>query len=116
VSDKELLEFIGKPFVTRDVTFRGRTKTFNFLELSASDAEVFFAQFSQKSPSGKTQNPPKNAISRIVARIVCNDECEPMFTFEEACALPAKLSIMLKEIALKVNGLDDDNEADAKNE
>lgn len=106
----DLAEFIGNSFIARDITFKGKTKTFYFRELSADEAEEFFAKV-DKDPKKN-----KGLRNRLLALTVCDDKGKQALTEEQAGKLPTLLANDLQDAALEVNGLNKKAEEEAKKE
>jgi hypothetical protein len=106
----ELIDFIGSTFVSRDIEFKGKTKTFNLRELSADDAEEFFAKV-DKDPKKN-----KGLRNRLLALVVCDAEGKAALTEEQAGKLPNELANKLQDAAFEVNGLNKAAQAEAKKE
>jgi hypothetical protein len=107
---EELAEFIGEAFVSRDITFKGKTRSFNFRELSADQAEEFFGKVD------KDQKKNKGLRNRLLALVVCDSKGEAALTEEQAGKLPNELANKLQDAALEVNGLNKTAEDAAKKE
>jgi hypothetical protein len=106
----ELSDFIGASFVSREITFKNKTRLFNFRELSADEAEEFFAKVD------KDQKKNKGLRNRLLALTVSDDKGKPALTEEQAGKLPNELANKLQDAALEVNGLNKAAEAEAKKE
>lgn len=105
---EDLSDFIGSPIVTRDVEFKGKTRTFNFRELSAGEAEGLFL--------GIDADPKKNAglRNRILQMALCDAAGAAVITEKDAAKLPNELANKLQAIVLEVNGIGKTAEGDAK--
>lgn len=106
----DLSEFIGESFVSRDITFKGKTRQFFIRELSADEAEDFFAKVD------KDQKKNKGLRNRLLALAICDDKGKSALTEEQAGKLPNELANKLQDAALEVNGLNKAAEDAAKKE
>ena len=107
----ELSEFIGASFVSREITFKDKTRTFHLRELSADEAEGFFS-----GVDAKDQKKNKGLRNRLLALAVCDANGKAALTEEQAGKLPNELANKLQDAALEVNGLNKAAEAEAKKE
>lgn len=105
----DLTEFLGTPIVPRDVPYKGKTRTFHFLELCADDAEGVFLN----AESDPKKN--KGLRNKIIAKVVCDESGAAAMTPTEAGKLPNELSNALVSIALEINGLGKKADDEAKN-
>lgn len=105
----DLKDFIGSTVTARDVEYKGNTRSFNFRELTAAEAETLFL--------GVDSDPKKNKglRNRVISKIVVDAEGNPALTESEAGALPNELANAIQKIALEVNGIGGSKE-EAKNE
>lgn len=106
----DLAEFIGESFVARDITFKDKTRKFYFREMSADEAEEFFAKI-DKDPKKN-----KGLRNRLIALVVCDDNGKPALSEDQAGKLPTELANKLQDAALEVNGLNKKAEDEAKKE
>jgi hypothetical protein len=106
----DLTDFLGPNIVTRDIEYKGKTKTFHFRELSADAVENLFI--------GLDADPKKNKglRNRIIAQGIVTEAAEVAFTEAEAGKLPNELANLLQAASFEVNGLGKKAEDDAKNE
>jgi len=118
--EDELQEFIGPPIISREIEHRDRKRTFYFRELGTNESEAFLETILPKrEKNGKAipgALPPKHANARIIAKIVCKENGDPLFTEEEAGKVPTKLAIALRDASLHINGLTEEAKEEAKNE
>ncbi len=106
----ELSEFIGQTFVEREIEFKGKTKKFYLRELSADEAEEFFAKVDKDAKKNK------GLRNRLLAMIVCGTDGKPALTEAEAGKLPNDLANKLQDAALEANGLNKTAQDAAKKE
>jgi hypothetical protein len=106
----ELADFVGPGVITREVEYKGKTRSFHFHELKADEAEALFL--------GMDTDPKKNKglRNRILAATLCNEDGTPAITKDEAGKLPNDLANKLQTVALEVNGLAAKASEEAKNE
>jgi hypothetical protein len=107
----DLSDFIGKTHQPRNIDFKGNTKEFFFRELTADEAEDFFGSIDTKDPKKN-----KGLRNRILAKVVCNKDGDPLMTEKEAGKLPNDLANRLQAAALEVNGLAPTSQEEAKKE
>lgn len=106
----DLKDFIGPTFVSKDIEFKGNTRTFYFRDLVADEAEDFFAKVDTKD--GKKN---KGLRNRLIAMILCDAKGNVALSEAEAGKLPNGLANKLQDAALEVNGLNKTAEDAAKN-
>ena len=105
----DLTEFLGDTIVNREVSYKGKTKTFRFRELTADEAEGIFLSVDA--------DPKKNKglRNRIVSKVVVDADGNQAFKEADVGKLPNELANELQKIALEVNGIGDKAEQEAKN-
>lgn len=106
----EISEFIGQTFVEREIEFKGKKKPFYFRELSADEAEDFFAKVDKDAKKNK------GLRNRLLAMIVCGSDGKAALTEEQAGKLPNDLANKLQDASLDVNGLNKAAQDAAKKE
>lgn len=105
----DLSDFIGETIVEREVTYKGKTKTFRFRELTADEAEGIFL--------GVDTDPKKNKglRNKIVAKVVVDTDGNQALKEADVGKLPNGFANELQRIALEVNGIGEKAEGEAKN-
>lgn len=105
----DLSDFLGETIVEREVTYKGKTKTFRFRELTADEAEGIFL--------GVDPDPKKNKglRNKIVAKVVIDTDGNQAFKEADVGKLPNGFANELQRIALEVNGIGEKAEGEAKN-
>lgn len=107
----DLSDFIGDAFVSRDITFKGKTKTFYFRELLADEAEDFLGGIDAKDAKKN-----KGLRNRLLALVIADEKGKPALSVEHAGKLPNELANKLQDAALEVNGLNKSAQDEAKKE
>lgn len=107
----EISEFIGKTFVEREIELKDKKKVFYFREMSADEAEDFFAKIDAKDAKKN-----KGLRNRLLAAVVCDSEGKPALTEEQAGKLPNDLANKLQDASLEANGLNKAAQDAAKKE
>lgn len=106
----DLSDFIDTAPTQREITYKGKKKTFYFRELGADEAEALFL--------GVDSDPKKNKglRNKIIAQIVVTESGEKAFKVEDAGKLPNELANALNAVALEVNGVGNKAAEEAKND
>lgn len=102
----ELADFLGPEIVSRDITYRGKTRTFYFRVLGGDDAEKTFAPGKEKT----------GFRSRVIAAVLCHEDGLDAFTRDEAGSLPNAFQNELIGVAFELNGIGQKAKEEAGNE
>lgn len=93
----DINDFIGSQIVSKEIQYKGKSREFKFLELTAGQAEDLFLGIDAEEKRGLR--------AKVIVAIVCDDAGNPAFTTEEANKLPNALATRLQEAALEINGV-----------
>jgi len=106
----DLADFAGPSIVTREVSFRGKTKNYHFRDLPQADIEKLFL----KAPNA-TDDGGKGLRARILAAVMTDEQGNSLMTAEEAGQINNQLAKVLAKVAFDVNGLSPDSKEEAGN-
>lgn len=106
----QLAEFAGTTVVSRELTFRDKTETFHFRELSAAESEDLFID---APTDGQKSN--KGFRSRVISAVMCDLNGKPVLSIEQAAGLKNAVSNLLVHECLEVNAMTDESKEEAGN-
>jgi hypothetical protein len=106
----DLADFAGPAIVTREVTFRGKKKNYQFRDLPQADIEKLFL----KAPNA-TDDGGKGLRARVLAAVMADEQGNPVMTAEEAGQINNQLAKVLAVVAFDVNGLSPESKEEAGN-
>ena len=104
---EKVFEKAGLPIRKRSVEYNGTTIEFHVRELSADTIFKMYEGVNEAKNDKDKLKESRKLQSAILARMVCDEKGEPMFTEEQANdpEFPRVLSDAIREQALRVNGL-----------
>lgn len=86
------------------ITYNGVEVVFHVKELVASEVTKLYAPINTEDEAAKAVA-MQELPARLIAAMACDADGKPLFTEEEAAALPNALAMPIRDRGLKANGL-----------
>ena len=104
---EKVFEKAGLPIRKREVDYNGEKIEFHVRELSADTIFKMYEGVNEAKNDKDKLKESRKLQSAILAKMICDDKGEPLFTDEQANDpdFPRVLSDAMREAALRVNGL-----------